>query len=107
MACVHCPDDTPGGGGPRCRAMREGAPDFWTWAYECDPSFAPSREVEAFLCDGPEDCDAPDRCLRSYPGSRCDVPCFDCDVPDILCHADAHCDPGAVCREDERYMLCR
>ena len=106
-ACVHCPDDTPGGGGPRCRVMRAGAPDFWTWAYECDPSFAPGRPVDAFLCDGPEDCDAPDRCLRAYPGSRCDVPCFDCDPPDVLCHTDLNCNPGDVCRPDGELMLCR
>ncbi len=106
-ACVHCPPDTPSGGGPRCRVMRDGAPDFWTWAYECDPSFAPSREVDAFLCDGPEDCDAPDLCLRAYPGSRCDVPCFDCAPPARLCHTSTDCRTGEACVPDDAYRICR
>lgn len=107
-ACVHCPGDTPGGGGPRCDVMPDGAPDFWTWAYECSPSFAPHREVEAFLCDGPEDCDRPERCLRDYPGTRCDVPCVDCGVvPEIVCHEDANCDAGSECRPSEPFGICR
>jgi len=106
-ACVLCPDDTPDGGGPRCRVMPASAPDFWTWAYECSPDFAPRRSVDAFLCDGPEDCEAPERCLRSYPGSRCDVPCLDCDPPAIVCHVDDDCDPGRACTPDEAYGTCR